>query len=102
MAGAPYIIIELLGHTPVEYGLMIMVPATGYMAGNFISGRYSERVGSDRMMALGGMMTVLGSVAIVGFAAAGARGRQPTSCKPAARQTRPPSQRCRTRRRRRQ
>ncbi len=71
LAGAPYIIIELLGHTPVEYGLMIMVPATGYMAGNFISGRYSERVGSDRMMALGGMMTVLGSVAIVGFAAAG-------------------------------
>jgi DHA1 family bicyclomycin/chloramphenicol resistance-like MFS transporter len=71
LAGAPYIIIELLGHQPVEYGLMIMVPATGYMAGNFISGRYSERVGADRMMALGAMTTVIGSIAIVGFAAAG-------------------------------
>ena len=42
LAVAPYIIITVRGHSPVEYGMWTIVAALGYMAGNFASGRYSE------------------------------------------------------------
>ncbi len=71
LAGAPYIMIELLNRPPSEYGLMFMFPAFGYMAGNFLTGRLSERLGADRMMVIGAMLMILGSLTMVGFAAAG-------------------------------
>jgi DHA1 family bicyclomycin/chloramphenicol resistance-like MFS transporter len=71
LAGAPYIMIELMGRAPSEYGLMFMFPAVGYMAGNFLSGRYSVRIGADRMMAVGVMFSVLGALSMVGFAVGG-------------------------------
>lgn len=59
LAGAPYVMIVVLGATPLEYGLWFMVVSVGYMVGNFLSGRYSQRLGTDRMVSIGNMITMV-------------------------------------------
>lgn len=58
LGGAPHVTITLMGQTSTTYGLWFIVNASGYMLGNAICGRYSGRVGSDRLMVWGttGMM----------------------------------------------
>jgi len=58
LAAAPYLSVEVLGMAPHEYGLWFMAVSLGYMAGNFLSGRYSVRVGLDRMVLIGGCVYV--------------------------------------------
>ena len=41
------------------------------MAGNFISGRYSVRVGNDRMIRIGNLLTLAGAVLMLAFALSG-------------------------------
>ena len=53
LAGAPFIMVELLGRTAAEYGFFFALIALGYMVGNFISGRYTVRVGTNRMILAG-------------------------------------------------
>jgi MFS transporter, DHA1 family, multidrug resistance protein len=53
IAGAPYITIKVMGQTPDVYGLFFVITALGYMAGNFVSGRYAQKWGADKMMRLG-------------------------------------------------
>jgi len=58
VAGAPYVVVEVMGQRPDVYGAYFMLNAGGYMAGNFLSGRYATRLGTDRMVALGTMISV--------------------------------------------
>lgn len=53
LAGAPYIMVTILGLSPLDYGLWFILTSFGYMVGNGISGRYSERIGIDRMIGIG-------------------------------------------------
>src|SRR5262249_22006012 len=53
VASAPFIVVNLLGRTPTEYGLGFLFVASGYMCGNFVAARYSVRVGIDRMVIAG-------------------------------------------------
>jgi DHA1 family bicyclomycin/chloramphenicol resistance-like MFS transporter len=55
--------IVLLGQTPLEYGRWFMLVSLGYMTGNFLSGRYSQRMGTDRMVSIGNVVTLAGGVA---------------------------------------
>ena len=71
LAGAPYIMVELLGRTPSEYGLYFILLSLGYMLGNFLAGRLSRRVGGDRMILIGNLLAFLGVFALLGLAAAG-------------------------------
>lgn len=71
IAGAPYIMINVLDQTPLDYGLWFMMISVGYMTGNFVSGRYSQRIGIDRMITTGNMLSMIGAVAMLGFGAAG-------------------------------
>ncbi len=71
LAVAPFIIITVRGHSPVEYGMWTIVAALGYMAGNFASGRFSENIGNDRMIGYGNWLTLAGAVAMLGLAVAG-------------------------------
>lgn len=68
LGGAPHIMVDVLGRTPVEYGLWFVAVSAGYMAGNFISGRYTRRIGLDRMILAGCIITLGGG--ILAFAAA--------------------------------
>lgn len=65
LGGAPYVGAEVFGLTPSQLGVYFGAPAIGYFAGNWISGRYSERFGINTMILWGaglcaaGMLTQL-------------------------------------------
>ena len=65
IAGAPYVMIELLHRSAGEYGLWFAVASAVYMLGNLVAGRMSERVGPDRMIAIGTAVSLVG-VAVLG------------------------------------
>jgi DHA1 family bicyclomycin/chloramphenicol resistance-like MFS transporter len=71
LGGAPHIMVDVLGRTPMEYGLWFATVSAGYMAGNFISGRYTKAVGLDRMILAGCVITLLGGIMCFGAAVTG-------------------------------
>jgi MFS transporter, DHA1 family, multidrug resistance protein len=67
LAGAPFVVIELLGRSPAQYGAWFALVPSGYILGNFATGRLATRFGPDRLI-LSGTLMLLASVA--GMAAA--------------------------------
>jgi DHA1 family bicyclomycin/chloramphenicol resistance-like MFS transporter len=68
LGGAPYVATEMLGLTPSQYGIYFGLISIGYMVGNFISGRFSARIGINRMLLMGNVLAALGmALAIVLF-----------------------------------
>ena len=57
LGGAPFVGATYFGLTPGILGLFMGAPAIGYILGNFLSGRFSIRVGSNRMMMAGCIVT---------------------------------------------
>jgi DHA1 family bicyclomycin/chloramphenicol resistance-like MFS transporter len=53
VASMPFVVVTLLGRPASDYGLMIALVSLGYMVGNFLSGRFSVRFGTWRMMTAG-------------------------------------------------
>ncbi len=66
LAGAPYVMIELLGRSPAEYGFYFAMVPCGYMLGNFATGRFARTMGPNRMILAG---TVLSLASIAAMAA---------------------------------
>lgn len=60
LGGAPFVGTEVFGLSPSSLGLYFAPAAVGYMFGNFITGRYSVRLGIDRMMLAGSLVTTVG------------------------------------------
>ncbi|WP_340261325.1 multidrug effflux MFS transporter [Roseobacter sp. HKCCA0882] len=60
LGGAPLVGARIFGLEPALLGLFFGVPALGYFFGNLISGRFSVRVGVDRMILWGALITVAG------------------------------------------
>ncbi|MCO5147466.1 MAG: multidrug effflux MFS transporter [Aquamicrobium sp.] len=67
VGAGPFVATELLGLRPSEYGLYFGMLSLGYMIGNFLSGRYSRRVGLDTMMLNGNVMAVVGTALAFGL-----------------------------------
>ena len=68
IGGAPYVMVELMGRPPAEYGLYFMLSAASYMAGNFMAGRIAVGVGIDRMI-FNGMIIVMAGATLLGVLA---------------------------------
>ncbi len=62
LGGAPFISKQILGLTATEMGGYFSIVAFGYMVGNFLSGRYSQRAGINKMMLMGGAVATLGAL----------------------------------------
>jgi MFS transporter, DHA1 family, multidrug resistance protein len=62
LGGAPALASGPLGLSPSEYGLWFAIGAVGYIIGNFIAGRFSVRIGMDRMIRVGAAVTLAGCV----------------------------------------
>jgi DHA1 family bicyclomycin/chloramphenicol resistance-like MFS transporter len=60
LGGAPFVGTEVFAMEPAELGLYFGAPAIGYLIGNGLSGRYSVRVGVNRMVLIGAILTVAG------------------------------------------
>lgn len=62
LVAAPYLMVSVLERPPSEYGFWFAGCALGYLFGNFATGRYSQRIGLDRMARLGNGLTFPGLV----------------------------------------
>jgi DHA1 family bicyclomycin/chloramphenicol resistance-like MFS transporter len=71
LGGAPHVMIDILRRTPVEYGLWFVTVSGAYMFGNFLSGRYTQAVGIDRMISIGCAITMGGGLLCLAAAVTG-------------------------------
>ena len=62
LGGAPHVVVTLMGRSTVEFGLWFALGGVGYMLGNFITTRFTARVGINRMIGFGVAGGVVGSV----------------------------------------
>ena len=60
LGGGPYVASEVLQMSPRAMGLSFGIISFGYFCGNFLSGRYSTRVGVIRMMTIGTLFAASG------------------------------------------
>lgn len=60
LGGAPYVGNQVFGLTSSEIGKLFALTAVGYATGNFIAGRYSARIGMNRMVLFGTFATTAG------------------------------------------
>jgi DHA1 family bicyclomycin/chloramphenicol resistance-like MFS transporter len=60
LGGASYVAETVFGLSPLWTGIALGAPALGYAFGNFLSGRFAARVGTDRMALLGCLVATAG------------------------------------------
>jgi len=67
LAGAPYVVMELRQYSATVYGTWFSVVAIGYLAGNFIAGRFSEKYGTQGMIMFSMVPLVIGVISFWAF-----------------------------------
>lgn len=67
VGGAAYVMINLMERTPVEYGLYFGLVSVGYMVGNYCSGKFVTKVGPQRMIRLGAMLSLIAVAMMAGL-----------------------------------
>ncbi|MEO1721337.1 MAG: multidrug effflux MFS transporter [Pseudomonadota bacterium] len=65
VGAAPFVMEEAFGRGPTSYGLWFMLMAAAYMAGNFAVGAVSRRLGGDRTLRFGAVISILGVLVAV-------------------------------------
>ena len=63
LGGAPFVGDKVFGLSPAQLGFYFGAPAIGYFIGNFISGRFSVRIGINRMVLWGCVINAAGIAA---------------------------------------
>lgn len=71
LGGGAFVAYTVLNLTPTSFGAFFAFLTIGYMLGNFLSGRFSVRVGMNRMALTGTIITVIGSACPIVFLAMG-------------------------------
>jgi DHA1 family bicyclomycin/chloramphenicol resistance-like MFS transporter len=74
LGGAPYVGTEVFALSSQEIGLLFALTAIGYLIGNFLAGRYSVRLGLNRMILLGTLTTTAGLTVLTLLTLAGLSG----------------------------
>ena len=65
LGGGPFVATAILGMNTSELGFYFVFIALGYMAGNFLSGRFAQQVGINRMMVSGGIIAIFGMTLVL-------------------------------------
>ncbi len=60
LGGAPFVGDQIFGLPPEVLGIYFGAPAIGYFLGNFVSGRFSTRIGINRMVLWGTLINAFG------------------------------------------
>jgi DHA1 family bicyclomycin/chloramphenicol resistance-like MFS transporter len=71
VAGAPYVVIEIMGRSPAEYGFYFALVPSGYILGNFVTARFAVTIGQNRMFLIGMAIGLLGVGSMAAAFAAG-------------------------------
>lgn len=75
LGGAPYVGSAVFGMDPATLGFYFGAPAMGYLVGNGLSGRFAARVGVNRMVMAGAVLTTAGMAALLALTLGGLAGR---------------------------
>ncbi len=59
LGGAPFVGERVFGLTPAQVGYFFAAPSVGYLAGNFMSGRFTAQVGLNRMILFGALICLV-------------------------------------------
>ncbi len=62
LGGGSHVVIGIMGRTSAEFGLWFILASGGFMSGNFITARFSQRYGIDAMVQFGLMALVAGAI----------------------------------------
>lgn len=71
LAGAPFVLQNLLGLTPLMFSIMFSLGAIGYLLGAMIATRIVTRAGINRVIGYGAMTMVLGGLVMSAAIATG-------------------------------
>jgi len=71
LGGASFVASEVFNLDPFWSGFGLGAPATGYALGNFFSGRFSVRLGINKMATIGTFITIIGMGASLAIALGG-------------------------------
>ncbi len=74
LGGAPYVGNTVFGLSSSRIGVLFALTAVGYGTGNFLAGRFSVRVGMNRMVLWGTLVTTVGLSVLAGLTAVGLSG----------------------------
>lgn len=74
LGGAPYVGDKIFGLSSTRVGVLFALTAIGYAAGNFFAGRYSVRIGMNRMILIGTLVTSAGLALLALLTLAGLSG----------------------------
>ena len=69
LGGAPYVGTEIFGLSSSQIGVLFAITAVGYASGNFVAGRFSVRVGMNRMV-LWGTLVAMGGMGLLALVTA--------------------------------
>ena len=75
LGGAPFVGSKVFNLSPTTMGVLFGLPALGFFGGNFLTGKFSMRIGIDRMILLGTIAQIFGMgmsliIFILGFGTA--------------------------------
>ncbi len=65
IAGAPFIVTKVFNLSPSVYGLYFILVSIGYILGNFLSGRFSQAAGANRMLLFGNAFALVGLALLI-------------------------------------
>lgn len=68
ISGASFVLIDAFGVHPGDFGFYFSAAVLGYMSGSLIAGRFTQRVGTRRMIGLGAWLGVAAALLLVGLA----------------------------------
>ncbi|NEX48507.1 multidrug effflux MFS transporter [Pseudotabrizicola algicola] len=71
LGGAPFVGTEVFNLSASGVGALFALTAVGYAAGNFVAGRFSVRVGMNRMVYIGALVTLAGLGTLAALTLAG-------------------------------
>jgi DHA1 family bicyclomycin/chloramphenicol resistance-like MFS transporter len=68
IGGAPHLVIGVMGLSAAQFGFWFMLTAFGYMVGNLLAARLSDRLGIHRMILIGMSTQMCGALMLVAAA----------------------------------
>lgn len=71
LSGSSFVLIEYMGVAPTLYGVLFTLIVAGFFVGTLVSGRYSHRLGRDRLVTLGTIICATGGVVMASLSAVG-------------------------------
>lgn len=67
LGGGAFIALNVLHLSPTEFGVMMGTITIGYIIGNYLSGRFASRMGTNTMAIVGTIVTTLGAALPIPF-----------------------------------